>query len=51
MALRLNCLAIDSSWEESSSWSAVDVDVDVDVLFPPGWRSLRFVGVGPNVRE
>jgi len=45
MALRLNCLAIISSCDESSSWSAVVVVV---LWFPP---SLRFVGVGPKLRE
>jgi len=54
MALRLNCLAIDSSWDVSSSWIAVVVAVVAVawVPVPPScWWSLRFVGVGPKVRE
>ena len=52
MALRLNCLAMDSSWDVSSSWTAVVVAVAVAwVPAPPSWWSRRFVGVGPKVRE
>ena len=43
--MRLNCLAIVSSCDESSSWSAVVVVV---LWFP---TSLRLVGVGPKFRE
>ena len=53
MALRLNCLAIDSSWDVSSSWITVVVAVVVvRAPVPPScWWGLRFVGVGPKVRE